>query len=262
MMPTTNFQRNFHSHNNNSYVNNSTSKSPLWSYNLRYNLLSFKPARFHQSWQPHCPKRWWVQNSCCRLKGLFWSLHHSVRGFEILSRKAVVTASYNSSEHESVVACLPGTRQDVLDCVCTWADSHGDSTICVLYGPLGSGKTTLATTVAEKYDKEDHLAGTFFFSGDPSHHPEHRSLNRIMATIAYQNSISHPIVRKKVIQVLNSNPAILSKLLETQFQSLYFLMPHRFLQECIHSARFHRNLLDSSGMEPESSRMSLDSTGS
>ena len=90
----------------------------------------------------------------------------------------------------------------------------------MLYGPLGSGKTTLATTVAEKYDKEDRLAGTFFFSGDPSHDPERRSLDRIIATIAYQNSISHPIVRKKVIQVLNSDPAILSKSLETQFQSL------------------------------------------
>ena len=35
----------------------------------------------------------------------------------------------------------------------------------MLYGPLASGKTTLATTLAEKYDKENHLAGTFFFSG-------------------------------------------------------------------------------------------------
>jgi hypothetical protein len=29
MVPITNFQRNFHSHNDNSYVNNSTSKLPL-----------------------------------------------------------------------------------------------------------------------------------------------------------------------------------------------------------------------------------------
>jgi len=36
----------------------------------------------------------------------------------------------------------------------------------------------------------------------------------------YQNSISYPIIRKKVIRVLNSDPAILSKSLETQFHSL------------------------------------------
>ena len=90
----------------------------------------------------------------------------------------------------------------------------------MLYGPLGSGKTTIATTLAEKYDKENRLAGSFFFSGDPGHSPERRSLDRIVATIAYQSSISHPIIRKKVMKVLNADPAILSKSLETQFRSL------------------------------------------
>ena len=65
-----------------------------------------------------------------------------------------------------MAACSPGTCQDVLDRVYTWADSRSDR---VLYGSLGSGKTTLPTAVAEKYDKENRLTGTFFFSGDPSH---------------------------------------------------------------------------------------------
>ena len=87
----------------------------------------------------------------------------------------------------------------------------------MLYGPLGSGKTTLATTLAEKYYKENRLAGSFFCSGND---PERRSLDRIIPTIAYQNSIFYPIIKKKVIQIVNSDPTILSKSLETQFHSL------------------------------------------
>ena len=123
-------------------------------------------------------------------------------------------------ECESATTCLPGTGQDVLDRSYTWADSRSDSTVCLLCGPLGSRKTTFATTLAEKYDKENRLAGTFFFSGDPGHDPGRRSLDRFVPTIAYQSSIAHPIIKKKVIKVLNADPTILSKSLETQFQSL------------------------------------------
>ena len=91
--------------------------------------------------------------------------------------------------------------------------------------------------MAEKYDKENRLAGSFFLSGDPSHDPERRSLDRIVATIAYQISISHPIIKKKVIQVLNCDPAILSKSLETQFHSL-LICPFR-------RRRFNRAFTDS-----------------
>ena len=97
----------------------------------------------------------------------------------------------------------------------------------------------LATTVAMKYDKENRLAGTFFFSEDPSHDPERRSLDRIVATIAYQSSISHPVIKKKVIEVLNSDPAILSSALETQFQSL-LIGPFR---RCRFNKAFTRNFL-------------------
>ena len=41
----------------------------------------------------------------------------------------------------------------------------------------------------------------------------------------------------------------------------YFLMPLRFLQECLNSAGFHWIPLDSTGMEPESTGIGLESSG-
>ena len=44
-------------------------------------------------------------------------------------------------------------------------------------------------------------------------------------------------------------------------QHLYFLMPHRFLQECINSAGFHRNPQESTGIQWNGTRIQWNGTG-
>ena len=44
-------------------------------------------------------------------------------------------------------------------------------------------------------------------------------------------------------------------------QMLYFLMPHRFLQECIHSARFHRIPQESTGFQWNGTGIQWNGTG-
>jgi hypothetical protein len=137
---------------------------------------------------------------------------------EVLLSHAIPSASYNSWEQQTQATCLPGTRAVVLDQIQRWADSSNDRAVCWLYGPAGSGKTTIATTIAAKYAQNNRLAGSFFFSRDPGH--QRQSVDNVIATIAYQNAVSHPVVQNKIRQVLDFDSNIFTKSLEIQFDHL------------------------------------------
>lgn len=158
----------------------------------------------------------------------------SDEAIEVLLSHATPSASYDSWEQQTQATCLPGTRAVVLDQIHKWADSSNDKAVCWLYGPAGSGKTTIATTIAAKYAQNNRLAGSFFFSRDPAHH--RHSVDDVIATIAYQNAISHPVVQKKIRQVLDFDPNIFTKSLEIQFDHLLIGPVRRRRFECMASA--------------------------
>ena len=134
--------------------------------------------------------------------------------------QAVVSASFNSWERRSAVPCQAGTREAILNRIYTWVDSRDDSTVFWLHGFAGSGKTSIATSVAAKFAEENRLAGSFFFSRDPAHHPGRRSAISVIATIAYQNAISNSAVRNRVEKVLDRDRAIFSASPISQLQQL------------------------------------------
>lgn len=69
-----------------------------------------------------------------------------------------VGVSYGSED-----GCLEGTRVDILTKITEWA-SLGDSNVFWLHGPAGSGKSTVATTLALKLGREK--GGSFFCKRD------------------------------------------------------------------------------------------------
>ena len=84
------------------------------------------------------------------------------------------------------------------------------------HGPAGSGKTSIATTVTEKYAKENRLVGSFFFSRDQA---DCQSADHVIATIAYQHATSCPVIKKRVQKVLG-DWSIIEKLPIVQFEKL------------------------------------------
>ena len=130
----------------------------------------------------------------------------------------VVNALYNSAEREAehAVTCQPETRTKVLQNIRSWADSTTATPMCWLSGPAGTGKTTVAHTIAEEYDKHRRLAATFFFwrtTGDRD------DINRVVTTLAWQLAANIPIVKKRMEEALQLN------------NDSWALFPHLSLEE-------------------------------
>ena len=141
-----------------------------------------------------------------------------------------MSASFDSWKRKAATPCLPGTRGVLLDRIYEWGDSRDDRAVFWLHGPAGSGKTSIATTVAEKYAKENRLAGSFFFSRDQA---DCRSVDRVIATIAYQHATSRRVIKKRVQKVLGDR-SIIEKLPIVQFEKLILdpVRP-RTVDECV-----------------------------
>jgi hypothetical protein len=73
-------------------------------------------------------------------------------------------AVFNSSDTQHDPLCLPDTRIDVLEQIRAWADGTNKKCIFWLNGFAGTGKSTIARTIARKYYDQNRLGGSFFFS--------------------------------------------------------------------------------------------------
>ena len=116
--------------------------------------------------------------------------------FDLLRPDYVQDALYNSSKRwaEHAVTCQPETRDKVLNEVRSWADSR-TTLVCWLSGPAGTGKTTVAHTIAEEYDERGQLAATFFLwrkTGDRD------NINKIVPTLAYQIAGKIPSAKERM----------------------------------------------------------------
>jgi len=84
--------------------------------------------------------------------------------------------------------CTPGTRKSLLKVIGAWAEGTSSETIYWLFGPAGSGKSTIASTIARRFElatAEDPivLGGNFMCS---RLFEETKSATRIVRTIVYQ----------------------------------------------------------------------------
>ena len=86
-----------------------------------------------------------------------------------------------------------------------------------IYGPGGSGKSSIAQSISQFCDERGWLAASFFFA---------RAIvglnteKHFMATIAHQISVSIPDTRRYIAQAVESDPSVFSGSLETQLQVL------------------------------------------
>jgi hypothetical protein len=117
-------------------------------------------------------------------------------------------------QHED--ECLPGTRTELLRHVKDWGRSSGRC-IFWLSGMAGTGKSTIARTVARSFKEDGILGASFFFKRGEG---DRGSAAKFFPTIVRQLAVRIPQMITGIQRALEDDPAVPGKSLREQFDKL------------------------------------------
>ncbi|KAK0803971.1 hypothetical protein LTR91_008727 [Friedmanniomyces endolithicus] len=126
-------------------------------------------------------------------------------------------ATYDSYAEGELPRCLPGTRIELLKLINDWATDPAGQRMFWLCGVAGTGKSTIARTVAESLHEDGLLGASFFFKrgrGDRSH------ATLLFPTIARQLADLFLEVGHAVASALDEDSLLCDKHLQPQFEKL------------------------------------------
>ncbi|KAF9647967.1 hypothetical protein BDM02DRAFT_2470495 [Thelephora ganbajun] len=113
--------------------------------------------------------------------------------------------------------CLEGTRIAVLDEVELWTRDFDKPPVYWLNGLAGTGKSTIAQTIAERIFADGRLGASFFCSRD---FEDRRNLHFIFPTLAVQLARRYTEFRSIFVPLVQSDPAIAHESLYNQMRKL------------------------------------------
>ena len=119
--------------------------------------------------------------------------------------------------HSNRRGCLKGTRDTVLNEIESWAKDFNKSPVFWLNGLAGTGKSTIAQTIAERFFAEERLGASFFCSRD---FEDRSDLHFIFPTLAFQLAYRYPDFRSHFVPLLKTNPDVAHESLYNQMQKL------------------------------------------
>jgi hypothetical protein len=126
-------------------------------------------------------------------------------------------AASNSYGKRHDTLCLDGTRVGVLNEIRAWADGDTEQYIYWLNGMAGTGKSTIARTIADKYCTQMRRGASFFFSrggGDVGH------AGKFFTTIARQLAQLLPALRRYICEAIAEQEEIANHTLRDQWNQL------------------------------------------
>ncbi|MCJ1467401.1 hypothetical protein MMC07_006025 [Pseudocyphellaria aurata] len=135
-----------------------------------------------------------------------------------LSKLSYATgAHFDSIERDNEPYCLPDTRVDILSRIMDWSADPGHKSIFWLVGMAGTGKSTIARTIARTLTKQNRLAANFFFSrgrGDLGH------ASKLLSTIALQLADSSRALKKYICEAIAEDDGLVRRNMRDQWTKL------------------------------------------
>ena len=110
--------------------------------------------------------------------------------------------------------CLENTRKETLDSIYQWVDASGYPNVLLLIGAAGTGKSTIATTVAGRYQRRRQLGCHIFFLRERSHP------GNVLQSIAYYLAKYSQTIAESLVNQLKGSGDIGSSNLKTKFDIL------------------------------------------
>jgi len=120
-------------------------------------------------------------------------------------------------QHGNRRGCLRGTRETVLNEIELWTKDFDGSPVFWLNGLAGTGKSTIAQTVAERTFAEGLLGASFFCSRN---FQDRSDLHFIFPTLAFQLAHKYPDFRSHLVSLLQSDPDVVDEPLYNQMERL------------------------------------------
>ena len=128
-------------------------------------------------------------------------------------------AAFNSSVNQYKPLCLNETRVDVLETIKNWGAGLNDECIFWLNGMAGTGKSTIARTVAHIYNEQKQLGASFFFSRDVG---DLSDAGMFFTSIAVQLAKRSPILKRHICQAIAEQSDIADQGLRNQWRQIVF----------------------------------------
>jgi NACHT domain len=126
-------------------------------------------------------------------------------------------ASFDSHTEEHNARYLRNTRVELLDQIMEWAKDRNSKSIFWLSGMAGTGKSTIACTVAQLLASNGQLGASFFFKTGEG---ERSNASRFFTTIVTDLTGNVPGLIPGISKAVNANPAIFHKALKDQLEKL------------------------------------------
>ena len=120
-------------------------------------------------------------------------------------------------QHGDRQGCMKGTRESVLDEIEVWSKDFDKPRVYWLNGLAGTGKSTIAQTIAERVFADGRLGASFFCSRDFSNRS---NLHFIFPTLAVQLARRYIRFRSIFIPLVQSDPEIAHESLFNQMKKL------------------------------------------